>query len=145
MISIVNGDILECKEDIICHQVNVFGNMGGGLARQIAQKFPETEKDYIKYCEMFGCNYINLSGRALITAESEKYIANMFSQELNFNTNYSDIEQCFKTIKEFAIKGNLSIAIPYKIGCGIANGNWEEVYKIIQRVFCDYNATIYKL
>lgn len=30
-------------------------------------------------------------------------------------------------------------------GCGIANGDWKIVYKIIEEVFRDYDVTLYKL
>ena len=48
-------------------------------------------------------------------------------------------------IKAWARNNNLTIAIPYKIGCGIANGDWNKVRKIIEKVFSDYDITIYKL
>lgn len=48
-------------------------------------------------------------------------------------------------IKAKARERNMSIAIPYGIGCGIANGKWGRVYKIIEKVFSDYDVTLYKL
>lgn len=35
--------------------------------------------------------------------------------------------------------------MPFKIGCGIANGDWEIVLDIINRVFKGYNVSLYKL
>lgn len=55
------------------------------------------------------------------------------------------LEQCLETVKEFAKINKLSVAIPYGIGCGIANGDWNIVSKIIENVFSDYGITIYKL
>ena len=40
---------------------------------------------------------------------------------------------------------NLTIAIPYGMGCGIANGEWSKVSKIIEDVFNDYGVSLYKL
>jgi hypothetical protein len=40
---------------------------------------------------------------------------------------------------------NDSIALPYNLGCGLASGDWNIVYKIIEEVFNDYDVTIYKL
>lgn len=51
MVTIKNGDILESTENIICHQVNVDGIMGGGLARQIASCYPDVEKGYREFCK----------------------------------------------------------------------------------------------
>ncbi len=41
MISYHEGDLLKSNCDVICHQVNLQGVMGGGLALQIARKFPQ--------------------------------------------------------------------------------------------------------
>ena len=49
------------------------------------------------------------------------------------------------TIKNMAKDLNLSIAMPYNIGCGIADGEWEIVEQIIADVFDDYEVTIYRL
>lgn len=38
-----------------------------------------------------------------------------------------------------------TIALPYGIGCGLAGGSWDVVYKIIDETFDDYNVTLYKL
>jgi len=43
-----------------------------------------------------------------------------------------------------AKKNNLSIAIPYGIGCGLAGGKWDIVYDIIEEVFNDYDVVIYR-
>lgn len=76
---------------------------------------------------------------------SDKVIANMFSQKANFNTDYYNMEYALNNVKDFARSNNYSVAIPYGIGCGIANGDWNEVYKIIEKVFEDYSVTLYKL
>ncbi len=52
---------------------------------------------------------------------------------------------CFEKIKKEASLYKLTIAMPYRIGCGIANGDWNIVYKIIEQVFNDYSVTLYRL
>lgn len=43
-------------------------------------------------------------------------------------------------------KGELELShILNGIGCGIANGNWNEVYKIVDEVFSNYKVTLYRL
>lgn len=69
----------------------------------------------------------------------------MFSQKENFDTDYLNMDIALTYLKGFAQKNNLSIAMPYGIGCGIANGDWNKVYKIIEEVFSDYDVTLYKL
>ena len=35
MLKIINGNIFDGNEDIICHQTNCLGIMGGGIALQV--------------------------------------------------------------------------------------------------------------
>jgi O-acetyl-ADP-ribose deacetylase (regulator of RNase III) len=115
MINIINGNILDCKEDIICHQVNVQGIMGGGVARQLADRYEGLEKEYSRVCKEADNSFDDLSATIFWFKTAEKYIANMFSQEPNFNTNYYCLKECLKTVKEDAKATNKSVAIPYGI------------------------------
>ena len=42
----VRGNALDTDCDVLCHQVNLYKSMGGGIARQIAMCFPEVEREY---------------------------------------------------------------------------------------------------
>lgn len=145
MVKIIKGDILNCTNVIIVHQVNCQGSMGGGLARQIAEKYPNTEQEYIKYCQEYEFNYEELRGNVLITEEDTLLIANIFSQKPNFDTDYEAIKEAFKTVRGIAKLMCKKVLIPYKIGCGIAKGDFDKVLDIILEVFKDGNCTIYKL
>jgi O-acetyl-ADP-ribose deacetylase (regulator of RNase III) len=145
MIKIKQGNILNCKEDIICHQVNVQGYMGGGLARQLADKYQGLEISYSTYCNELNNSYSLLSGNVYYYLEYSKIIANLFSQRPNFDTDYIALEKCLRNIKLWAQTNDYSIAIPYGIGCGIANGDWNKVYKLIEKIFNNYDVTLYKL
>ena len=85
----------------------------------------------------------------VLTSDAEHRIANIFSQyDFGHDKNYTDydsLREGLEEVKEFAMPNHLSIAIPYKIGCGLAGGDWNIVYKIIEDVFDDYDVTIYKL
>ena len=145
MIKIINGDILNCTEDIIVHQVNVAGVMGGGIALQLAKKYEKLEETYAEFCEMYDNDYNKLKGKVFKVMLKGKFIMNMFSQKENFDTDYESMKVALEEVKEYAKSYNLSIAIPYGIGCGIANGNWNIILEIIDRAFKDYEVTIYKL
>ena len=140
MITIKVGNILNCEEDIICHQVNVGGFMGGGLARQLADQYPGLEETYAKYCKEHNNRFIDLCGDVFYYKD-DKIIGNIFSQKENFDTSYLNMEIALRQIKNYAKTYNLSVCIPYGIGCGIANGEWDKVYKII----FDYDIALYKL
>lgn len=145
MIKIIKGNILDCNEDIIVHQVNIQGYMGGGIARQLANQYKGLEEFYSKHCSILENDYEILGGTTLIYKENNKIICNIFSQKPNFDTDYEAIKRCLEYVKLWASNNNLSIAIPYEIGCGIANGDWYIVHKIIEEVFNNYDVTLYKL
>lgn len=145
MIKVKIENILDCTEDIIVHQVNVFGNMGGGVAKQLANQYSNLEKEYLEFCKLHNNDYNKLKGKVFKIMIKGKFIMNMFSQKENFDTDYEMMKVALNYIKQWAENNNLSICMPYNIGCGIANGNWNKVYKIISDIFSDYEVTLYKL
>lgn len=143
MIIIKKGDILKATENIICHQCNEDGIMGGGLAYQIANQYPKVEMKYKKLVNKYQREGYDLYGCwQLCNIDKTKYIINCFTQQ-NFNTRYDLIKSVFEKIKCYAKQNNFSICIPYKIGCGIAKGEWEKVESILTDIFIDYDITIY--
>lgn len=124
---------------------------GGGVARQLANRYKaiiaikNLEEEYRQYCSNYNNEYEKLKGTVLFITVEDKIISNLFSQKPNFDTDYEVMRKGLEQIKEVAKKNNLSIAIPYGIGCGIANGNWNEVYKIVDEVFSNYKVTLYRL
>lgn len=145
MVIIKSGNLLQAEEDILIHQVNVDGIMGGGVARQIAINYPKVENEYKNFCDNHDNNYELLKGKVCLATENKKFIANMFSQKKDFNTDYDAMETALISIRNFAEPKKLSVAMPYKIGCGIANGDFSIVLDVISKVFKDYEVTLYKL
>ena len=146
IVKIVDGDILQAKENIIAHQVNCQGVMGSGIAKQIKDKYPNVFSPYRKF---FVNNKFTALGKCqIVKAEDNKYIANLFGQYKYGRdkqyTDYKALEEALFSLKVSAKDHNLSVAIPYNIGCGLAGGNWETVYKIIEEVFHDHDVTLYK-
>ena len=142
------GDILKATENIICHQVNVQGVMGGGLAKQIASSYPNVEKEYKKLCRAYDYDYIKLQGKAQkVKINDNQYIANCFTQFPNFDTDYKAIRSAIRELIGNCKTLNQTIAVPYKYGCGIANGEWEKVEIILRYLSVKYgkDIVIYKL
>lgn len=140
MIETIHADILTAKEDIIVHQVNCQGTMGAGLALAIKNKYPLCYKMYRKACSDNKPN--DLLGKIQILKMPDgKIIINMFSQ-LNYGrntrqTNYEVMTKCFDKIYKYAKINNLTVAIPYRIGCGLGGGSWPIVLNIISKRFKD--------
>ena len=141
MIKIINGDLLKSDCDIICHQVNCQGVMGGGIAKQIAALYPECELQYKKYCEVENYEYSQLSGKYLKVYTVDYDIINCFTQKFNFDTDYEALKKCFSYL--LSKHYDLKIGIPYKYGCGIANGDWNTVSKILNDISDEYNCVLY--
>lgn len=153
-ISYHNGDLLTSGCNVICHQVNLQGVMGGGIALQIAKKYPQVEE---KYKSFFAENKTTnkLLGEVLVCWVEESphwqdykthIIAHCFSQKSNFDTDYGSVKKCFEKIKEcikfelrywFLHKQQVTIGVPYNYGCGIANGDWNKVENIFKEIFED--------
>ena len=137
MVAYLEGDLLRTDADIICHQVNLQGVMGGGLAWQIARKFPSVNEVYEDY------TWKRLGN--VCFADTDTFtVANCFSQNEDFTTNYDALRLCLFKVKRYMIKrGYTSVAIPYKYGCGIAKGDWNKVFSMFEKVFKDYDLLIY--
>ena len=149
MINIVDGSLLDATEDILCHQVNCQGVMGSGIALALRNKYPNLYDCYNHFCVY--CNKVHaLGGAQFVEQEDGHIIANLFGQynygrENIIYTDYTELEVAFVRTREYALANNLSIAMPYKIGCGLANGNWDIVYQIIERVFYNIDVTLYRI
>ena len=140
MIKECKGDLLKSGCDIICHQVNLQGIMGGGLALQIATKYPNCEEQYKQICEKN--NLFDLAGNVHFFCYNDektnlgKYIANCFSQNEDFTTNYKWLKECVERVKNFAKQFNCrTIGYPLGYGSGIAIGNKKIIEKIINSSF----------
>lgn len=133
------GDILTPNKalsyhPIICHQVNCKGVMGGGLAKQIRDVYPNVYYIYKRKCEAMKRGIGGL-GDVLYTPvpESGFIIANIFGQDGygrdKCYTDYDALRKAFTSISlEFPYR---TIRIPYKLGCGLAGGDWSVVWYII--------------
>lgn len=139
MINFFDGDILESGSEIICHQVNCQGVMGSGLALQIREKYPIVFSKYKELCDAEE-NKKDLLGRVqLVTVDKNTVIANCFGQftfgrdENVTYTSYEALKECFEFLGKLSGGCGYSLAIPFNIGCGLGNGDWEVVLEIINK------------
>jgi hypothetical protein len=150
LIIIKKENIINAKEKFIIHQVNCKGKMNSGVAYHIRKKFPYVFYNYSEICKKFNNNQIKLLGRFLsvkINCEN-RFIINLFSQ-LSYGknknmiyTNYTAFEySIINFINNFNLLDKDSenylqpLAIPYHIGCGRGNGNWDIIYGILFKNF----------
>ena len=144
MIKQIDDDILVAKEQYICHQCNCVSTNSAGLANLLFHKWPQanTYKDRTNP---------NTPGTISIhSINDNQYIVNMYAQYYPGFPNISDSSikrekyflDCLQSI--ISLKPT-SIAFPHKIGCGLAGGNWERYYQMINSIDNSINIVIYKI
>lgn len=139
----VEADICTAQEQYICHQCNCVSNSYSGLARTIFEKWPQANTYSNRTSTPIGTISIHNIGE-------DQWIVNMYAQYYpGFATvkdSASSRERYFaKCLQELKALNPTSVAFPYKIGCGLAGGNWENYYSMIQNAFDDSTkVVIYK-
>lgn len=146
MITYKKGNLLSAKEKVIAHQVNCFG-VAAGLAGAIFRKWPTAEHDYQQLIKR--CPPKSLLGMAQLTGEQKDrarhVICNLFGQyEPGPAYNPKRLEQALEMLGNTARIMKWSVALPYKLSCGIAGGDWDEVLEIIERTMDGVDCVIYQ-
>ena len=133
------------RKVIVCHQVNCKGVMGAGLAKQIRDTCPGVFESY--RCEVMRITAARYSsgnpavglGNVLFCSVKEKgfTVANLFAQDGYGRgrqyTDYDALRKCLTFVHRYAVTSKADIIrIPYKMGCGLAGGDWGVVLPILQ-------------
>jgi len=131
MITFIQGDLLEITEGVICHQVNCRRVAGAGIALQIRNKWPD-------WYQAFRATSPRLGKISLYEAiEGTLYIANLFSQTTygtgKRHTNCAAFGSCLMELRGAA--SGMKVYFPKCVGCGLAGGNWQFIYRIIEDAF----------
>lgn len=153
MIKTIEGDILQAKTKSILHQCNCF-HVFGGLATHIGRQWPEAEVADLT-TDRGDLNKMGTFSMGVISKPKTpvKCIFNVYGQfEPGPNTEQDMLLTGILRVSEFmmsTLKDQIpidSVAIPYKIGCGIGGGNWEEIEFGLEKIFKDLpiEAIIYR-
>jgi O-acetyl-ADP-ribose deacetylase (regulator of RNase III) len=145
----IKGDLIKlAKEgafDVIVHGCNCFCTMGHGIAAQIKRELHEacvadqhTQRGYKGKLGTFSVAKIIIEDRVL-------YVVNAYTQYdyggNKMNVSYNALREVFKRIKEDF--GDKRIGYP-KIGAGLARGDWNKIYYIIEKELegCDHTLVV---
>lgn len=127
VVKYVYGDILSIKKGVICHQCNCVMteyNKKGGLAKAIFNTYPQTDTYKKSIKRQVGTNDI-------INVSKKLTIVNMYAQ---YNKGYDSKENRLEWFESCLNKIPYEdIYMPYKIGCGLGGGKWEEYLKILEK------------
>lgn len=145
-----NGDLLKSDCTVIMHQANCQKIMGAGIAKAISHKFPGAKdvdkENSLSPEERFGTFTHYKAGNVTIV--------NLYGQ-LRYGrkgvfTNYKKLENAINSFFAYGLENNINlqkVGIPYKMGCGLAGGDWTIVKSLLERQSNKHNINIhiYKL
>lgn len=127
--------LLDIKQGILVHQVNLQGVMGAGLALSLRTKYPQIYPSYRKYCQE---GKFQLGMIQPIQINKELFICNLAGQDrYGRDRRYTDYEAVRTALRKLSTwqKQNhpkLDIFIPEGMGCRLAGGDWSIIQQIIQ-------------
>lgn len=145
MITIKKGDLLQATEKVIAHQVNCHG-IAGGLAAAVFWKYPDAENDYMQLIDR-APNKEKLLGMPQMTGQQEDghVICNLYGQFYpGADYRPEALETALEGLATNARIMGWSVALPWRISCGICGGDWDEVQQIIERTMVGVDCVIYQ-
>ena len=145
MVTIKKGDLLNATEKVIAHQVNCFG-IAGGLAAAVFHKWPDARNDYSQLCDRIP-NKRLLLGMPQLTGQQKDghIIANLYGQyRPGADYNPEALTKALECLGGIARQAKWSVALPYKLSCGICGGDWDEVLEIIEEAMDGVECAIYQ-
>lgn len=143
---IIKGNLLDAPVDIIGHQVNCKGVMGAGIAKQLCSLYPRLYSEYKDYIASHPCP---LGDLFIHYHPGLPLVANLFGQDGYGRdkryTNYDALSSALGELYDLAYLNGWSVGLPYGLGCGLAGGDWETVYLMIQSIFTEVDCFLYRL
>lgn len=139
----IKGDIFKTECDVIAHGVNCRGGFNSGIAGQIKKLYPKVREEYLKYHENVGW----VLGDVQLVGVDNKVIVNCATQddygrENKLYADYNAIERVCRKLRFYCLSNNKTLALP-RIGCGLANGDWQVVKGIYSKVFDETEVKVY--
>lgn len=136
---IISGDITDFNNGIIIHQVNCQNKIGAGVSGAIIKKYPIVKEQYHQHCGVYKPTAM-LGTYQEIKASENLIIINSYTQLYYGNSTkthkvYTNMPYLIANIKEICDKyKDRTVYVPYLIGCGLAGGNWDELYEEIKDI-----------
>lgn len=143
MITHIKGNIItearSGKYNYLAHGCNCFNKMKSGVAAAIVKEYPSAQM--VDFLTLEG-DQSKLGTFSIATCANIK-ILNCYTQ-YRYGTdsrklNYEALYCCFEKVNKLLTVDD-KLLIP-KIGCGLAGGNWDIVYSMIDILLKDKNVT----
>jgi len=164
MVKIIDGNLLDFPNDInvIAHSCNCRMIMGGGIAKQIKDRYPQAYQADVNYIsDEYDDNgqYIHPLGNFSKAEVSSKFLPNDRGWIYNMYTqagigagerqvDYEKFWQALKRVEQDLFEINVNkheydgssppvLGLPYGVSCGLAGGSWEIIKAMIEDIFLD--------
>lgn len=149
MLKLRNADLFETFEGLpnafLVHCANCFHVMGAGVALEIRRRYPEAYRADI---QTERGNPLKL-GTVSSAAIGSRRVFNLYGQFSFGNGRDLDIFMLDKGLRLVAAEadaqnraGIRTPIVTYKIGCGLAGGDWNEVVEILDNIAIEYDIEI---
>jgi O-acetyl-ADP-ribose deacetylase (regulator of RNase III) len=152
-IELIDGNLLDFPNDITCiaHSCNTKNIMGGGIARQIKDRYPNA---YSVDCHamMNNDNQLGWYSFAVTDATQNKGIYNIYTQDkiggnraVNYEAFYVALNKVADHI-EWKMKHEDEekiLGLPWGISCGLAGGSWGVIFSMINNILVDRSFKTY--
>ena len=148
----IQANLLDTQFQFVAHQVNCRGVMGAGVAKALNEATGgKLLKEYRDFIEEMNEYEEDLLGKCYwYYAKNNRVILNLFAQrdygtgkcQTNYDALRKSITEGINMIWSDYYKEDgcqMCIAIPYKMGCGLAGGDWNKVTEILEEIEREYN------
>jgi len=131
-LKVVNGNLLNATEDYVAHQCNCTSTDAKGLADVLFRAYPHANS-YKRRPPNSEAGSIDICGNG----RNKRFVINMYAQFYPSGPRNSDnrkkrlewFADCLDLIK---VHTTGSVAMPYNIGCGLAGGDWDTYYEMLE-------------
>lgn len=141
MPQIIHGDLFaNVRAGVIVHQVNCQNVMDAGFAKAFYQHYPNVRTEYHALASQHNPGQLLGTAQSVVLS-SQLTGVNLFTQ-LNYGNSrythkvYTDQPLLTKLLISLNRKSPVQVYAPYKIGCGLAGGNWAKLYHDLETANC---------
>lgn len=150
MIKEIYGDLLDFPKgiDVIAHSCNCQNVMGGGVAKQIRDRYPAAWRADCDAADA-KTNILGTFSHAYVSdihkREPARYVYNMYTQQhlghtrrhVNYDAFYTAFKAFYEETKErqYASDRKIIVGVPYLISCKLAGGSWKVIRAILEDIF----------
>lgn len=151
LLNIVRQDITKLSGNcVICHCISADAAMGAGVALALVRKYPDLKSTVQSVLKT---THLDTSvGHVVFYADSYSHIliANMVTKQNYWDKSTTmpsghylkNLKECLENVRSVMDGLNEKKLVMPKIGCGLDRCDWNDVLRLIDKVFGDSNIEI---